>query len=68
MNTEDLAFDNCADSQMIENLHAILPSISITVLSHVLVIEAVNSGDLAGFVISSQKSYVARISEFQCHK
>jgi len=68
VHTEDLALDNSSDAKKVEHLCAVLPGVSVTVLAHGLVIEAVNLGDLASLVVASQKSDVSWILQLQAQK
>lgn len=63
MDTKNLSLNDGADSQIVENLSAILPRVRVSVLTDGLVVEAVNSGDLPRFVVASQKSNVSRVLE-----
>ena len=56
MNAKYLAFNDSADSEVIENFCAVLPWVDVTVFAHSLLVEAVNRGNSSGFVITSQKS------------
>ena len=56
MNAKYLAFNDSADSEVIENFCAVLPWVDVTVFAHSLLVEAVNRGNSSGFVVTSQKS------------
>jgi hypothetical protein len=58
MNAEDFAFNNGSNTEIVKDLSAVLPGVGITVLSDSFIVEPVNSGNLSGFVISSQESDV----------
>ena len=68
MDAKDLAFDYGADTEIIENLSAVLPWVGISVLSDCLIVEAVDSGDLPGLVVASEESDVRRVLEFEAQK
>ena len=56
MYTEDAAFDDRSDAQVVENLSTILPRVSVSVFAHYLVVETIYSGDLSSFMVASEKS------------
>ena len=51
--------------QVVENLHAILPRIRISVLLHAFFVESIDLCDLARLMISSQKGDTIRVPGFQ---
>jgi hypothetical protein len=53
VDAKDLDFDYGADTEIIENLSAVLPWVGISVLSDGLIIESIDSGDLSSLVVSS---------------
>ena len=61
MNTEDFSFNDCSNAQIIKDFSAVFPGISVTILSDSFIIETINSGNLSGFVVSSQQCDVCRI-------
>lgn len=46
MDAEDLAVDDCADGEVVEDLSAVFPGIGVSVLPVDLIVESVDSGDL----------------------
>jgi len=68
MNTENLTFHDCPNAQIIEDIHLVLPSVGVAILTHALIIEAIDTADLSGFMISSQQCDVAWVSDFEAHK
>lgn len=68
MDAEDLAFNNGADTEVIEDLGTIFPGVSITVLANGLVVKAVDCSDLSGFVVASQQSNMSRVLELQAQE
>ena len=65
MNTEDFAFDNSTNAEIVENFGAVLPRVGITILSNSLIVEPVHSSNLSGFMITSEESNMCRVLEFQ---
>ena len=47
MNTEDFAFNDGANSQVVEHLAAVLPGVGVAVFALALLVEAVNLRDLS---------------------
>lgn len=57
VNAEDLAIDNCRKAEIIEDLGAVSPNGYASILPETFVVETVDLGDLAGFVIPSNQGY-----------
>lgn len=68
MNTENLAFNDSTNTQIIKHFHAVFPSIYVAVLAHTLVIESVDLTDLPGFVVTPQQCDMAGVPDFQTHQ
>ena len=68
MNTKDLAFNDCTDTEVIKYVHAVLPGICVSILTDVFIIEPIDLRNLSCFVIPSQKSYVSWIPDFETHE
>jgi hypothetical protein len=47
--------DDSADGEVVEDLGAVLPGVGVAVLSVDLIVEAVDGGDLSGFVVASEE-------------
>ncbi len=54
MNAKDLAFNDRTNTEVVEYVHAVLPGISISIFSDVLVVKPIDLGNLSCFVITSQ--------------
>lgn len=65
---EDLIIDQSGQGKVIEEIGEIFPNVGIAVFSETLVIETVHLGDLTRFMISSEDSDSARVSDFQSYK
>ena len=68
MHAKNLSFDDGTKTEIVEDLHAVLPSIGISVLTHIFVIVAINTGNLARFVVPSEESDVGGVLDFEAHK
>jgi len=68
MDAEDLAFNDGTDAEVVENFSAVLPRVSVSVLSNGFVIEAVYGCDLSGLVVTSKKSDVSRVLELEAEE
>ena len=51
---EDLVVDESGKGEEVEEVGEVFPDVCVAVLSQALVVEAVDLGDLAGFVIASE--------------
>lgn len=68
VDAENLAFDDSADTKIIEDFSAVLPRVGITVLSNGLIVESVHGCDLPCLVISSEQSDVCWVLHLQAEK
>lgn len=68
VDAENLAFDNCADSKVIEDFSAVLPRVGIAVLSNGLIVESVHGRDLPSLVVSSEQSDVGWVLHLEAEK
>lgn len=64
MNTKYFSINDSSKWKVIKNIGTVFPRVGITVFSDYFIIESVNLGDLSGFMITSKKSNVLRISYF----
>jgi len=53
MDTENFTFDDSSNTEVIKDLSAVFPGISISVLSDGFVIESINSSNLSSLVVAS---------------
>jgi hypothetical protein len=65
MQTEDLVVDKGGEGQVVEEICEILPYICVAVFSKTFVIESVDLGDLAGFVVATENGNALRITDFE---
>ena len=65
MNTEDFAFNDGANSQVVEHLAAVLPGVDITILAHGFLVETIHRGDTARLVIASQERDAVRVLQLE---
>ena len=68
MDAENLAFDDCADSEVVEDLSAVLPRVGVSVLPDGLIVEAVDGRDLASLVVASEESDMGRILKLEAEE
>ena len=68
MDTENFAFNDSSDSEIIENFCAVLPGVGITILSNGLIVETVHGGDLTSLVVASQKSDVCWVLHLEAQQ
>ena len=54
MNSTDLVLDESGEGKVIEQIGEVSPYVGVSVLPQAFVVEAVDLGDLAGFVVSSE--------------
>ena len=64
MDAEYLSFDNGSDSKVIKYFCAVLPGVSITILSDSFIVKAVNCSNLSSLVITSKEGNVSWIFKF----
>ena len=65
MDAEDFAFDNSTNAEVIEDFGAILPWVSVSVLSNGLIIEAIHGSDLSCLVVTSEESDMSWVLELE---
>lgn len=68
MNTQDLAFNESGDTQVVEHLCAVLPRVGVSILSDDFIIESIDRGHLSAFMVSSKKSNSSWVSYFVRHE
>jgi len=68
MNAKDFPLDDGGQTEIIENIGAVLPGVGVSVFSYDLVEEAVHESDLAGLVVSSEESDVAWVLKFEAEQ
>ena len=62
MNAEDFAIDNGAEDEEVEDLTAGFPDGGVAIFLLAFFVEAVDLGDLSGFVVAADKGDAVRIS------
>jgi hypothetical protein len=65
MDAENLSFNNSANTEIVEDLCAVLPRVSITILSDGLIVKSIDCGNLSSFMVTSKESDVSWILQFQ---
>lgn len=60
--------DEGAEREVVEDFAAVAPDICGAVFPQALVVEAVDGGDLAGFVVASDEGDSIRVADFEAEK
>jgi hypothetical protein len=62
---EDLVIDQGCKGEVVEEVGEVFPDVRIAIFSEALIIETVDLGDLAGFVVTTEDCDALRISDFE---
>ncbi len=65
MKAEDLVVDESGEGEVVEEIGEVLPHVCIAVFSETFVVEPVDLGDLAGFVVSTEDGDALRVANFE---
>ncbi len=65
MYTEDFAIDDSAEGHKVKDLAACLPDRCVAVFLHTFFVEAVDLGDLAGFMVAADESHAIWVSSYR---
>ena len=68
VDAENFAFDDGTDTEVVEDLTAVLPGVDVAVLAHGLFVETVDRGDAASLVIASEKGDAVWVLELEAEK
>ena len=68
VHTEDLAFNDGSDAQVVKDVTAVLPRVGVSILSDRLVVETVSGRNLSRFVIATQNCDFVRELQLQAHQ
>lgn len=68
MNAEYFAFDDSSDTEMVEDICAILPGVCVAIFSDSFIVKAVSCRNLSRFVVTSQQSDTVGPLEFEAHQ
>ena len=68
VDAEDLALDDGTDTEVVEDLTAVLPGVDVAVLAHGLFVETVDRGDAACLVIASKERDAVGILELEAEE
>lgn len=68
MKAEDLVLDEGGEREEIEKVGEVLPHVGIAIFAQALVVEAVDLGDLAGFVVAAEDGDALGIANFEGDK
>ena len=62
---ENLVIDQCREGQVVKKVGEVFPDISIAIFAQALIVEAVNLGNLAGFVIAAEDGDALGVADFE---
>ena len=65
---EDLIIDKGSEGKIVEKVGKIFPDIRIAVLAKTFIVEAVDLGDLARFVVAAEYCNALRVSDFESNQ
>lgn len=65
VNTKHLSIDDCSERQVIEYFCAVFPGVGVAILAIDFIEESVHLGDLAAFMVASQKGDLVGILDFE---
>lgn len=68
MKTEDLVVDEGGQGKVVEEVCEVLPDVGVAVLSEAFVVEAVDLGNLAGFVVATEDGDAGGVSNLEGDK
>ena len=68
MDAENLALDNSSNTEIVENLSAVLPWVGISILSNGLIVETIYGCDLSGLMVTSQESDVSWVLQLEAEQ
>ena len=65
METEDLVVDQRRQRQVVEQVGEVFPHVGVAVFAQAFVVEAVDLGDLAGFVVAAEDGDALGVADFE---
>ena len=65
---EDLVVDKGSKGEVVEKIGEVFPYIGIAILSEALVVEAIDLGDLAGFVVAAKDCDALGVPNFESNE
>ena len=68
MEAEDLVVDEGSEGEVVEKVCEVFPYVRIAILSEALIVEAIDLGDLAGFVVATEDCDALRVSNFESNE
>ena len=68
VDAENLSLNHGTNTEVVEDLRAVFPRISISIFSNGLIIEAVDGRDLSSFMVSSQESDVSWVLKLEAEE
>lgn len=68
MNAEDLSFDDSTNTEIVKDLSAVFPGVSIAVLPDCFIVETVNSCNLSCFMVTSKESDMSGVLKLEAEE
>lgn len=68
METEDLVVNESGEREVIEEVGEVFPNVRVTVFAQAFIVEAVDLGNLTGFVVSSEDGYTLWVADLESDK
>ena len=65
MQTKDLVINQGREREVVKQIRKVLPDVRVAILAQTFIIEAVDLGDLAGFVVASEDCDAGRVADFK---
>jgi len=68
MEAENLVVNECSKGEVVEEVGKVLPDVCVAVFSEALIVKAIDLGDLAGFMITTEDRDSLGVSNFKSNK
>jgi hypothetical protein len=65
---EDLVLDKGGEGEEVEEVGEVLPYVCVAVLAKAFIVETIDLGNLAGFVVAAEDGYALRVADLQGDK
>ncbi len=68
MQAENLILNDCSQRQVVKKVSQEFPNIRVSIFPHALVVEAIDLGDLARFMVTPQNADSIRVSNLEANE
>lgn len=68
MEAEDLVVDEGGKRKVVKEICEVFPNVGVAILSEALIVEAIDLGDLAGFVITTEYGDALGVSDLESNE